>query len=408
MADGGKAPDANAILRVEGPDGLRAAFDYAGNGMPTACTRRPTPYRWCDPEKLPKREWLMGRYLCRGVLSMTVAPGGTGKSTLAQIEAVALASGRDLLLGGVSGPACVWYWNLEEPMEELRRRVQAVCKHFHLSEHALTGRLFVDSGLERGLCLARPLPGHFEVVEDVFVALETAIRQQGVDVLIIDPFVSSHQLEENNNMQMDAVMKRLSKLAVSSNCAVSIVHHTRKPTTDGRTTTESARGGKSITDAARIVRVLNPMTKEQAAQFGVELAGVVSARLDKQNYAAPTAQADWYQLVSIELGNGDEVGVVQHWRPLSMKADLSEEQITRIRDRCAASVPGLNIQATDWAGKIVAEVLGLNVHKPDEKRRTRIVLKQLLADGYLKEDRRPKPGKTIDRPVVLPGKDPGA
>lgn len=410
MADKLKAPDANSILRLDGASGLRSSFDYAGGGMPTAYSLRPTPYRWRDLSAMPKRKWIMGRYLLRGAVSMTIGTGGTGKSAMALAEAVALASGRDLLQGGVIQRACVWCWNLEEPMDELSIRVQAICQHYGVSEQALAGSLYIDSGLDRPLCLARPGPaGQFEIIEDVFTGLETAICQQGIDVLVIDPLVSSHQLDENNNMQMDALMKRLSQLAAVTGCAVSVVHHTRKPGTDTKTTTDSARGAKALTDAARIVRVLNPMTAKEATGFSVEPAGFLSARLDKQNYAAAQNEPQWFKMTSVALDDDDEVGVIQHWRPPSMTIDVSNEQIKQIQKRCSEEQPGAYPTATDAAYRIVAEQLNLNTHDDVEKMRAKTLLKKLLREGYLVEGRGPKKGKAKSetRPIILAGQEPG-
>jgi hypothetical protein len=50
---------------------------------------------------------------------------GVGKSTLAIIEGIAMASGRALLGVDVSEQVKVWYWNGEEPQHEIARRVHA-------------------------------------------------------------------------------------------------------------------------------------------------------------------------------------------------------------------------------------------------------------------------------------------
>jgi hypothetical protein len=47
-----------------------------------------TPFRWVDPSTIPRREWLYGSHYIRRFVSVTVAPGGAGKSSLAIAEAL--------------------------------------------------------------------------------------------------------------------------------------------------------------------------------------------------------------------------------------------------------------------------------------------------------------------------------
>ena len=103
----------------------------------------PTPFKHRDLATFPRREFIYGRLYIRQFLSATVAPGGVGKSALAIAESVAMASGRDLL--GVTPVRAlrVWYWNGEDPAEEIQRRVEAVCLHFDIDPKEIEGRLFM-------------------------------------------------------------------------------------------------------------------------------------------------------------------------------------------------------------------------------------------------------------------------
>jgi hypothetical protein len=84
-----------------------------------------TPYTWTEPAKIPVREWLYGRRLLRKFISLTVAQGGIGKSSLEISETLALVSGKALLGILPPRPLRVWLWNLEDPYEETARRIQA-------------------------------------------------------------------------------------------------------------------------------------------------------------------------------------------------------------------------------------------------------------------------------------------
>jgi len=66
-----------------------------------------------------------------------------------------MASARDLLaVGGIKSPLRVWYWNLEDPSDELTRRIQATAMRYGLDQTDIEDRLFVDTGREQELLIA--------------------------------------------------------------------------------------------------------------------------------------------------------------------------------------------------------------------------------------------------------------
>jgi hypothetical protein len=127
---------------------------------------------------------------------------------------------------------------------------------------------------------------------------------------------------------MSQVLMRLKLLAKNHCCAVLVVHHTRK---DGDLTNTDAIGGASaIVNQARVAMMVARMTPDDAKQFK----GVLPSELwrylrivdAKTNLAPPTGDAQWYQLVSIELPNaepptyphGDSVQVVDKVDPAQL------------------------------------------------------------------------------------------
>lgn len=52
-----------------------------------------TPFAWRDPATIPPRKWLYGRHLIRKFLSLDIAPGGLGKSSVKIVEALAMTTG---------------------------------------------------------------------------------------------------------------------------------------------------------------------------------------------------------------------------------------------------------------------------------------------------------------------------
>jgi hypothetical protein len=95
-------------------------------------TIRATPYVWKAASAIPRREWLYGTHLIRRYASATIAPGGVGKSSVILTDAIAMATGRDLLGSKPSQRLRVWCWNGEDPSDEMDRRIAAICLHYKI------------------------------------------------------------------------------------------------------------------------------------------------------------------------------------------------------------------------------------------------------------------------------------
>ena len=237
-----------------------------------------------------------------------------------------MTSGRGLLGVIPKGRLRVWLWNLEDPKEETERKIQAAALHYKLTPHDIEGHLFVDSGRDQKLVIAETTRDGAKIVRPIVDSLIEQIKIRNIDVLIIDPFVSSHRVVENSNDDMDLVVKQWSAIAEFGNCAVELVHHSKKGELEK--TVESSRGAIAITDACRSVQVLNRMTKDEAKK-----AGVRNHRLyfrvyaDKANLAPPVETSHWFELQNVSLANGPHFWRYW-WR--------------RSRRRCAVAVAGCN------------------------------------------------------------------
>jgi hypothetical protein len=331
-----------------------------------------TPFVWRDPAKIPPREWLFGRHYIRRYATGTVAPGGTGKTSLVQTEALSMATGRDLIGGSeIDTPLRVWLWNLEDPLEEVERRFAAAVIHHGIDPATLACQLFVNSGRDTPLVIATKAKDKLTIVEPVIEALVAEIRAKLIDVLIIDPFVSSHGLPENDNSAIDAAVKAWARVAHVGNCAVELVHHSRKLNGEA-VSADSARGGSAFVDGCRGVRVINRMTEDEASKLGItEPRRFFSMIDDKPNMAPPPAsKRDWYQLVSVQLPNGDNVAAVDRFMPADPLDDVTLDDLRRVQQRFAEG--GLRfVERSDvWGGYAVAEILGLDIGAGSKAGRT--------------------------------------
>ena len=349
-----------------------------------------TPYRWIAPNKLPRREWLYGRHLIRKYLSGTIAAGGVGKSTLVVGENLELSSGHALVSDHRGPPLRVWYWNGEDPYDEIQRRVQAACLHYKIEERELGGRLFVDTGRRTPIVIAHDLNGDLKIAQPVVDDLKATIGERKIDVFRVDPFVSCHRVSENDNNKIDAVAAAWGNIAEEMNCSIELVHHIRK--TSGEVTPDDARGASALINRGRSIRVLNRMTAAEAETAGVDNRLLYFRIGDgKVNLAPPSEAAAWCKLESVSLGNGDMggpadvVGVATRWRWPDPLEGVTVDDLKEVQRRLVAGTYRADPRAKEWAGNMVAEVLGWDPSDATVKKSIQSALKKWGATGAIRE-----------------------
>ena len=235
----GKPRDANDILSDEGTEGLRGAFDNAGEPEPPEAKlngggkRAPwivPPMLWRDPKTIPQRAFLYGHYYARGFVSATIGAGGTGKSLLKIVEALANASGRPLLGIQPTERVRVLYWNGDDPYVEVERRIHAVAEHHGLDLKQLLeeGWLFVGTQENQPLCLAGMGGAVASVNQDAMADVTDFIHDNGIGLACFDPLKSVHRVPENSNDDMDIVGGAFNLIAERTNASIGLDHHIRK------------------------------------------------------------------------------------------------------------------------------------------------------------------------------------
>lgn len=377
-----------------------------------------TPFTWIDPRTIPRRQFAFGTHYIRKYVSVTVSPGGIGKTSNSIAEALAMASGKPL--NGTKPPQRlkVWLFNAEDPRDELERRFMAACLHFKLKPQDIDGYLFLDSGREQEMVVAvDDKRTGVKIMVPVVEAVVAEITRNRIDVMIVDPFVSTHSVNENDNGAIDKVAKLWAQIADQTNCSIDIVHHLRK-VADREATVEDARGAVSLIGAARSVRVFNVMSADQARDGMIpqsERFSYFSMSHGKSNLTPRTAKLDWRHLIGVPLGNGagisrpqDHAPVVTAWEmpdAQQMIEGVTKQQIRALLGRIGGETCTYNYQATNWAGHIVADVLGITLEAglkktPDHARIERMI-NAWIDDGTLrKEVAREVTGKQAGRDIT--------
>lgn len=367
MVQFGSATVAAAIARAKDMLPPIAPYDdVAVDDLQRIVAKR---FVWRPTAEIPKREWLYGRHLIRKFVSLDIAPGGVGKSSIKVVEALAMASARALLNKEIfGGPLRVWFYNLEDPDEETERRIHAAMQHHGVEPDDIGDRLFVNSGRDQPLVIAEETAGGARIIRPCVEAIKAAILDGQIDVLTIDPFVSSHKVSENDNGAIDMVAKEWAAIADACNCAINLVHHVRK-TNGAEVTAESSRGAVSLIGAARSVVVYNRMTKDEAEAAGIDpkLAGFhFRIQNDKANLAPPE-QAEWFRMNNVDLENGDSVGVAASWRYPDAFDGVQTWHLKRVQQIVGNGEFRNDVRAKEWVGNAIGAVLEIDPKKQREK-----------------------------------------
>jgi hypothetical protein len=358
-----------AAVTQAGPQGASAEWEedvpHAAPSPPSGAQKAPvaglvaTPFDPADLAALRPREWVYGHFLIRRFVSVLGAPGGTGKTAYAIAVALSVALGRPLVEEPVHSPGPVWIYNLEDPRDEVLRRVQAALIAHRIPATDLASRLYLDSGREQPLILATRLPDGSTVATPLVQALIAELTRRQVRLLIVDPFVKSHRLEENRNEQVDFAATLWSQVADAAGCAILLVHHFRKGGIAGDA--DAFRGASALVDAARAAVTLSVMSEREAEGFKVlpdERRLHVRSDNAKLNLAPPPDRAVWLRLRSVDLPNGDRVQAVVRWEPPTAWEGLSGTALLDVlREIDAAPEDDLwctRKQAGErWAGKLL-------------------------------------------------------
>lgn len=271
----------------------------------------PSPYDLFDEAAIEPRQWLYGRHYLRRFVSVLASAGGVGKTSMQIVEALAMVTGRPLLGEEVHAPCKVWLINLEDPMDEMQRRILAAMKFYGIKPEDVRGKLFVDAGREFSLTFAVQTREGVTANKKLVEYLIRRIPELEIGAVFIDPFVGAHMINENDNMAVNAVFAEIRKVADLTNCAFGLVHHIRKGNGEDATI-DSVRGAGSLISAARAARIVNKVTAEAASSLGIDAktaAGLFRVDDGKANLAPPAVNAVFRRMEGIQIANGDWVGV---------------------------------------------------------------------------------------------------
>jgi hypothetical protein len=305
-----------------------------------------------NPAELRRRPWIMMGRLLRGYITASVAPAGVGKSIFALVIGIMVATGKPIHKAELLEKTNVLVLNNEDDEDEIRRRVAAICEYHGIPFSDLTDKFFGLSGYGCPLLIAQKTDSYTVIAAPNTDKIIAFCKQHDIGLLVVDPFVSTHDVPENDNTEIEKVLSKYRFIATETGAAILLVHHTRKIGNDSEAhagDAEASRGASSLIGAARIAFTLARMSKETASDLNIDWGtGNRLVRLDdgKINFAQKFAAAEWYEFISVELSNGDSVGV-------PVPFDLADINKQAEKDKAEEITKQRELRITDIAKHVV-------------------------------------------------------
>lgn len=247
--------------------------------------------------KPPVMQCLWPKFLL-GTVGALVAPGATGKSFWALQAAMAVACdvpGGDLLGLKPEVHGRVHYIAGEDPEIAIMHRIHSLGAH--LSDEArqsIAKNFSIESAVGQPQNLMNP--------EQRGGLIE---KCHGMKLIVIDTLSRVHQMDENSNGEMGALITILEHIAIKTGASVLYLHHVSKTAIrEGSADQQSAsRGASALTNQPRWCAFMSRMSIDEAKVFSDRPGGTsIGDSLDlyvkhgstKENYAQKDP-AVWYK-----------------------------------------------------------------------------------------------------------------
>jgi len=164
----------------------------------------------------PARRWLIDSLWARASVGCIGGPPKACKSWLGLDLAVSVASATPCLdRFPVAEPGGVLVYMAEDAAPVVKQRLEGLCRHRHLDLATL------PIGVITAPSLRLDLPADQR-------RLDETVRRHAPRLLLLDPFVRLHRINENQASDVAAVLGYLRELQRAHDLAVTVVHHTRK------------------------------------------------------------------------------------------------------------------------------------------------------------------------------------
>lgn len=198
-------------------------------------------------EPSPPPRWVWDGYLPAGEVALLGAHGGTGKSTIALMLAVAVATGRPLF-GVATEPGPVLFASLEDGAHVVRHRLATICQQWNVAPEELANLRIVDGTANPELFESMGRDGGSTT--RTYAELQELAR--GCALVIADNASDAYGGDEIQRRPVRGFIRALGLIAKANDCAVLLLAHVDKGTSrKERIDTEGYSGSTAWNNSVR-------------------------------------------------------------------------------------------------------------------------------------------------------------
>lgn len=226
-----------------------------------------------------------------------VAPGGTGKTTLAIFEAIHIILGRPLWGRQICKPGRVLFLTAEDSRQIVETRLNLICKSLDLTAIDLSivaDGFYIEDLSMVGMRLVGTAPDGAIRATKLVADIVGQYRDLDVSLVHLDPASLLGPGEQSGNDGMSELMRAARQIAGDVRAACQIVHHVAQVVArNGIQDQYAGRGGTAFADNSRGQRQLVRI-KERAYEF------------DGRRYRMPD------EITDDHLTEGDVLAILVH------------------------------------------------------------------------------------------------
>jgi len=219
--------DANDYARREGGDALAALLEGATEPPKPEPLLKPVDVAGVIANPSPPPRFVWEGYCPRGEVTLLGAHGGTGKSTIGEMLAVAVVTGRPLF-GVPTERAAVVFASLEDGAHVVRHRLAHICRQWQIEPAELTGLHIVDGTESPELFTAE---GRSEGrTTAAYAELRALVNATGAGLAIVDNASDAYGGDEIQRRSVRAFVRSLAAIARDVDAACLLLAHVNKGT----------------------------------------------------------------------------------------------------------------------------------------------------------------------------------